>query len=729
MGNQSAAVSRSRAGLCERVPVATSATIATIVAIAMPGPRPALAQAADRDAPIVEEIVVTAQKREQTLQEVPFSISAITGQTLDDSGLSGIQDLSQMAPGLLFAETIGRQTASPSIRGVTPFGFADPTVQVLIDGYTNGFTRSGNNALLMNLQRIEILRGPQATLYGRNAIGGVINYITRKPDNEARATLLAEAGTRESYLLQGAVSGPLVQDVFFAGLALGYRDFGGFMDNTVTGNDDVNDEQDINARLSLRYTPTDALELNFTLDYNEADDAAGDPSHVPPEFFSANPPSLADVAAGGFDFNDFARTVSQDTLGGFDRDEATAVLNVTYDLGWGELESITGISDQETDVATDVTRTPGPSFFGEFFDVIIDNMSWSEELRLVSTGEGPLTWLAGLYYFENQRDRLLTFDGGPPIQNTTVEIENAAVFANLEYRFSERWALTAGLRFDREERTDTQNFSGVVREADFDELLPTLTLSFQPSDALHVYGTISRGYHAGGPNTAASVQAGAPNSFEPEFVTNFELGAKGTSGGGRFSYEAAAFFMDWTDQQIQTSLTPLVGFISNAGESEVKGLEFAGRYTPAAGLDFSLSFSILDTEYTDYVDPINTAPFGLDPQLAGNELVYAADFSGSFMAQYLRPVAAGGWDLRLRGEVNHVGERAFDVTNLLVADAYTVVNLYAGVQNERYELGLFVDNTFDEEYLNGGFLPSLFFPPLLTVGDPRIYGVRARFRL
>jgi len=328
---------------------------------------PAAVIAADGQRPgALEEIIVTAQKREQNLQDVALSLSAISANSIEDSGLTGVQDLAQMVPGLVFAETIGRQTASPSIRGVAPFGFADPTVLVMTDGYTNGFGRSGNNATLLELERIEILRGPQPTLYGRNAIGGVINYITKKPDNEFRGTLRADMATRDTYIVQGSVSGPVVKDTLFASLALGYRDSGGFLDNTVTGQKDVNEEQDTNARFSLRYTPVEELEVNLTVDYNEADDAVGDPSHVPPAFFSANPPTLGEVAANGFDFNDFERTISQDVLGGYDRKESTFVLDVSYDLGWAKLSSITGASQQESDVEVDITRTPGPSFFGNF---------------------------------------------------------------------------------------------------------------------------------------------------------------------------------------------------------------------------------------------------------------------------------------------------------------------------------------------------------------------------
>lgn len=703
---------------------------AVAVATAPLGLSVAGAQSEDiRSSQSLEEIIVTAQKREQRLQEVPLSISAITEGTIEDSGLTSIQDLSQMAPGLLFAESIGRQTASAAIRGVATFGFGDPTVQVLLDGFTNGFGRSGDNATLLELERIEILRGPQATLYGRNAIGGIINYVTRAPDNEFRANVVGEAGSYENYLLQGSVSGPILDDRLFAGIALGYRSSGGFLDNTVTGQRDVNDEEDINARLRLRYIPTDALEVNFTFDYNEAHDAAGDPSHVPPAFFSANRPTLAQVAAGGFDFNDFTRTISQDVLGGFDREAKTIVLDVDYDFGGATLTSITGFGDEETDVQPDSNRIPGPSsFLGAFFDVIIDNESWSEELRLASNGDDRFNWLVGAYYFKNERHRLLTVNGGPPRSNSDVEVENSAVFAHVEYGLTDSLFLSGGLRFDTEERIDRNNFTGVAVSADFEEWLPSVTLSYRPSDNLNVYGLVSRGYHSGAPNSSDAVAAGAPPFYDAEYVTNYEIGIKGSSDAGQFGYEMAAFFMDWTDQQISTSLTATTSFVTNAGKSEIKGLEFSARYSPIVELDLSLTLSLLDTEYTDYVDAIRAAPFGIDPQLAGNELVFAADVSGSLSAQYGRPVGAGRWSVRLRGDANYVGERPFDVTNLLIADAYTVVNLYAGFEDERYEFGLFVDNALDEKYLNGGFLPSVAFPPLLSVGDPRIYGARVRMR-
>jgi len=359
--------------------------------------------------------------------------------------------------------------------------------------------------------------------------------------------------------------------------------------------------------------------------------------------------------------------------------------------------------------------------------VIIDNDSWSEELRLASTGEGPLTWLVGAYYFENERNGNILFDGFQ-ITDDTSEVENLALFANVEYRLTENLSLSGGLRYDKEDRLERNNFSLDQASSNFEEVLPSISVSYKPTERLHFYGTVSRGYHAGGPNSFDAIAAGAPNSYDPEYVTNYELGIKGSNANASLKYDLAIFHMQWEDQQIQSAFTPLIGFTTNAGESEISGIEFSGQYVPVDGLSLSLSLSALDTEYTEYFAPISAAPFGLNPDLSGNELVYAADFSGNFSVQYQWPIGHDGWDIRLRGDINHVGKRPFDVTNLLIADAYTTVNFYAGIQNDRYEIGLYGNNVTDEDYLTGGSLPSLFFPPLLTVGDPSIFGLRLRAR-
>ncbi|MEQ8262924.1 TonB-dependent receptor [Pseudohaliea sp.] len=680
----------------------------------------------------LEEVVVTAQKREQNLKDVPVSITALDMKTIEDSGLTGIQDLAQMAPGLIFAESVGRQTTTPSIRGVAPASFADPTVAVMIDGYTSGFQRQGNNATLVELERIEILRGPQATLYGRNAIGGVINYITRKPDDELRASLRVDAATRNNYTGQGYVSGPILEGIVYGGLAAGYRDSGGFLDNAFTGESDVNDEKDLNGRLSLRFTPSDLLNINFSLDYNEAEDAAGDPRYAYHELYASGaPPSAFDLGAGKVNLNDFGQTISQDFLGGFDREETTAVLNIEYDLGWATLTSITGASNQETSVRTGISRLQTSAFD---FDVIWNIETVSQELRLASDSDGSLQWMIGAYYFDNERERflLLDFDDGEGFvdwANSLDEVENRALFGNLEYAITDDISVMLGLRYDTEDRTQSDLFAGTSVSSSVDEVLPSISMTYQPNYEMTFYGTVSRGYHAGGPNPLDAVAVGAPDSFEPEFVTNYEIGLKGTSRSNSVSYEMALFFMDWEDQQLFTEFDVFANrFVVNAGESSIYGIEASSRVQLTQYLSLTAALSYLNAEYEEFFNPIDALPFALNPDLSGNDLPYAPDFSMSASAQYVAPVGDSGWDLRFRADFAHVGEQAFDSTNIFIADSYSLLDLYLGIQNERYELGLFGTNVTDEEYLTGGSV-SATLPPFATIGDPSIWGVRLRVRM
>jgi iron complex outermembrane receptor protein len=677
----------------------------------------------------LQEVIVTAQKRAQKLQDVPVSISAVTSDTLDDSGVTTVQDLAQLAPGLIFAETVGRQTTVASIRGVAPFGFADETVIVMVDGYTSGFQRSGNNATLLDLERVEILRGPQATLYGRNAIGGVINYITRKPSDELRVSLRADVGTLGSLAGQASVSGPIVEGKFFAGVALGLREFGGFLDNQFNGAKDVDDQADRNARLTLRFTPTDALEADLTVDYSKANDAAGDPSfayadrYLPP----AMGPTLLQVGAGALDFNRFTRTINQDVLGGFDRDETTGVLTISYDFERTTLTSITGSSKQETTVRTPFTRLSNAAFD---FDVQWDVESLSQELRLVSRGDGPLQWLVGAYYFDNERERrlFLNFGAGPNlIQRSRDEVRNQALFADLEYRFNEQWSLRGGLRYDDEERTQTNLINNRFATFTGEELLPNVSLSYKPTDRLHLYGTVSRGYHAGGPNELGSIAAGAPPTYDPEYLTNYELGAKGSSSDNRLRYELAVFMMDWKDQQVFTAFDAFNRYVINAGKSEIRGLELSAEFQPIEELTLTGSLSWLDPEYKVFNAPLEAAPYGISANRGGTQLANSAQFAATLGAQYVRPIG-GNWKLRLRGDVNHVGKRPVEFLNLFIADEYTVVDLYAGVETEHYEFGVYANNVADEDYITGGFAPSAGFPPLATLGKPAVVGLRARYR-
>lgn len=711
------------------------AAILAICCITTPGV--ALAQdenVAQSPAPAEEQsadIIVTAQKREQRLLDVPLSISAIGAEELEEAGISGVQDLASAAPGLVFSETIGRQTTNAIIRGISPQAFADPTVQVLVDGFTLGFNRSGNNAQLFDLERVEILRGPQPTLYGRNALGGIINYVTRKPGNDFEGFVRGEIGSYGTYRASASVGGPIITDILAAQVGASYRKSGGYLDNRFDGSTNINDERDIDVRGHLRFTPTDALEVNFTINHSDTNDDCGDCAVSPVGFDVNDPQSFLNIGRGLIDFNTFDLAVNQNFPGYFKREETTGVLNVEYDFGGVTLTSITGAARQTTDLRADTDRQPtlSTSALGSmFFNVPITNEGWSEELRLASDGSGRLIWLVGGYAYQNKRRSQTLSNGVGIFGDTVVRVTNLAAFANLEYNLTDELSIIGGVRYDWEKRSLENLRTMTFFEREAGEWLPSATLSFKPTDDLHLYATYTRGYHSGGTNDPAFAPANRPN-YEAEFLTNYEIGAKGRLG-RNVTYSLAAFVMDWSNQQItrDSPVNPIRTYIENAGKSRIKGIEAAAQVRLVDGFDFNAAISLLDAEFVEYLDPVSARVFGIDPDFSGNKLSFAPDVSVSAGAQYVFPIGSGGWDARLRGDISMVSDRSFNVTNLLIADGYAVANLYAGVQNERFQFGLFADNAFDERYLTGGSISASVFPPLLTVGKPRVYGIRSEFR-
>lgn len=708
----------------------TGAALSGGFAFSAAAPAGAAAQDAETDRARPDTIIVTATKREERLQDVPLSIDAFDAQTIQDSDLQDPQDLVLLTPGLQFAETIGRQTGSPAIRGVGPIGFADPTVLVYIDGFTLGFTRNQNNAALFDLERIEVLKGPQATLYGRNALGGVINYITKKPGDEFEGYIKGEVGSYETYNVSGSFGGPIIPGTLFAKAAIGYSEFGGFLDNEFDGAENVNDERDLNALGNIIWTPTEAFRASFTFNFSEADDACGDCAFTPPAFLGdalQNPETFLALGRGEIDFNDFTRTVNQDVLGGYDREEKTYVLNLEYDLGWATATNILGYADTFSSVVVDINRQPTPvPFFAAFFDVEIENDGWSNEFRLASNEGSAFNWIGGVYAFQNTRNGNIIFDGGAFIlQDDRTKIENYAAFLNIDYDLTSSFNIGFGLRYDYESSEQINNLNGELRETDAGVWLPKFTATYKPSDAATFYATISRGYHAGGTNSPLAPEP----VYDPEFLWNYEIGVKGTAADQRLGYELALYYMDWKDQQLQATLDAgaNIGFIDNAGQSEIYGVEASVFAEPIDGLTLNAGVTWQHTEFLEYVDPFNAPLLGLNPDLAGNRLINTPEIAASGSAQYIHPLGGTGLDMRLRADMRYTGDQAIDVTNIGIIDPYTIVNLYAGVQSDVFELGVFADNVFDEEYLVGGSVSSSApFPPLLNIGDPRIYGLRAR---
>ena len=694
-------------------------------------------QAGSRESQVIEEITVTAQKMgAQSILTVPLTISALNSQTLEAAGVQGLADIGHLSPSVNFVESLGRSFNYLSMRGVSSTEGGTPTVQVYVDGFTTGIARSQLNTTLFDLERVEILEGPQATLYGRNAIGGLINYITQKPGDDLKAELRATGAQYGTADVMGRVAGPLVPHTLFGEISVSHHQRDGYVDNTFNGQDGVDSQRDNSARAALR-----AVLGNTTIDlsgtYSKLRDGCGDCSYVPRDYniplLAGLPPYDTSLRDGRVNLNSYDRTINQDTPTFLDVNSGGAVLNIEHDFGWSTLTSISGYGKVDTDTAFSLNRAAGrnPNFaYNSYVLTDFHDKSWSEELRLSGGSETTLRWLIGGYYSRITQNGLtyLGFLLPNPVAEDHYSSINSAVFANAELPIGTRFVLGGGLRYDKETVDDHNPLFFLSGSAGTHEVLPRVTASYHFDSGLMPYATVSKGYKSGGVNVS-SPDPTVPRTFAPEFLWNYEAGLKGRLFDSRGIFTLSAFRMNWNDRQVQL-LDPSGVFVyqANLGKAHINGVEAQVNFNLDAHFQVDAGVTYLDGVIDRYVDASGVSTFyGVNPDLAGNRLPNAPRFRGTLSPQWSTPVF-GNFQLRARADISYTGARDFDAQNLLRQDAYTLVNLNVGLISDHYEFSVFANNLFDVGYHSAGTL-SAGVGPLLTTGAPRVVGARISLKL
>lgn len=675
------------------------------------------------------EIVVTAQKRSESIRDVPFSIAAIGNEELLKSRVQSIEDIVRRVPSLEVGVGFGRQSSSLTIRGVSPQTYNSATVVTFTDGFTTGL-RSDVTADLFDLERVEILKGPQATLYGRNAIGGTINYITRKPSNELEGRFQAVYGSYETYAVRGSISGPIVEDVLAIRMSASATGRDGYFDNVLTGESNVDGQSDRSIRVQLRLTPGTVFESNLLFNFTETSDACGDCVQSIVGYSASDPTALGRRV---LDVNQLNRTINHEIYGGFERPSYTAVWTNSLDLGGVTVSAITGYNWLKTYLSIDLNRAPGPLFFSPGFGIteaqsFIRTEVFSQELRLASDGDNRFDWMLGAYYYyqkNSNRSNLITTFPGVELSggNVRSEINNYALFFNGTYELSDRLELGFGLRYDYERTNQLDVAANLPGRASSSELLPRLSLTYRATDDINIYGTISRGYHSGGVNASSPTFGDPPvTAYGPEFVWNYEIGLKGGSP-ATISYDLAAFWIDWTDQQV-TSTNGLLNYIVNAGTTRIYGIEGSIAAQLTDNLQVTAAGAWTHARYRDFLD-LSGIPvfFGVDPQRAGERPLLAPDFSGTLGVEYRQPIGAGDWDITGRGNVRYTGTRSIDTSAVSVAGPFAVADISLSAGRQGFRVTGFVNNLFDKTYANYQQLFSGLVP-LIRAGAPRVAGVQ-----
>jgi iron complex outermembrane receptor protein len=724
---------------------------------------------------VLEEVVVTAQKRSESSQDVAISIAVLNSASIAE--VRDLNDLIALVPNVSLTGFSQNQNTI-NIRGVgsgDDGAAGDAATAVHYDGIF--ISRDGARDILpFDLARVEILRGPQGTLYGKNAVAGAVNYIPNRPDKEFDAAVQFTAGAYDLFELRGMVNGALGDNVN-GRLAVNVTERDGYFDNILTGNDLGNiDNQAI--RGGLRFAPSDTLEVYLGADYS-TDDARPsgrklDPDYgdkfLPIPFIRGIPNSTSDI-----------RKVEVNTDGHFERDIAGVTLEVNKDFGGGVITWLSGYRDLDYSTSYDLDGS-AQDWLVQNIDETSDQVS--TELRFTSApaDTGSFEYVAGLFYMSVDTDRHEFNDfytgminpaapGTPPIDtriswDQQSETDSMAAFAEMKYVISNALSLRLGARYSKEEKhfemvTSCGNQSGVlftrgpdipfppfqtggpglagtcianvntgnfnqaiysaVASKSWDNFSGKLGLEYTPNEDALLYATYSQGFKSGGFPPSGTTQKIAETEFDEETADNFELGLKSTLLDGQAILNVAVFYTDYSDLQVGV-LDPITGalFVENAADATSKGLEVDLSYAPNDVLRLFASYGYTDATYDEFI---------IAGQDASGEPLRSPKNSANLRSIFDWPVANG--NLSFMAEVNYKDEYyQLPLDERQLFPSRTIINSSLGYVTEdgKWEFSIWGRNLSDEDEVvqtippPGGLSARLY-------GAPRTFGATVNWRL
>ncbi|UUX49944.1 TonB-dependent receptor [Nisaea acidiphila] len=645
----------------------------------------------------LDSIEVTANKRPEVLGEVDGSVSVRTGEDLEEAGVTSTEDLEKVIPGLVVRKRGNRAYTNFSLRGVTSADFYNPSVQLYVDGVPQDPAYFSQE--MLDVAWIEVLRGPQGTLYGRNAHGGVINIITKRPGNEIEGTVSSGYSTHD-WNAGGRVSGALVKDVLFGSVNVKRVDYTGQIDDIATGADDIDNSRNWLGSAKVLLTPEEVpLELEFSAQRDELQ------SHEELYLSEAN---LDDL---NFD------STSQGGVNELKRDVSTYALRASYDFGAATLTSVTSYQDRDM-----------KKRLIQGFDTPEFQETLAEELRLNFVLGDRWSGVGGVYFQDTEfRRETPAFAGFVGTSENKVDTTSYAAFGEATYALTDSVDLTGGLRWSREEasidyqRVDPLAIS-IQDDDDFDDFSPKLSVGWQVAPTHRVYALVSRGFKPGGFNhTVAFTETNAAQDvrYESETSTNLETGWRGRLFDDVVEAGLTAYYIKTDDKQFYTG--PVGSqYLRNAGEAESYGLELDARAHVSPDLLIDFGGTLGRSTFTDASNPDTGEEYD------GNTLPYAPNYSFRAAARYVIPqtVIPGAVSIRFAG--TYSGKTYFDESNTLDQDGYVILDTSLDIALDNgLEMRLYVDNITDEiyrtySYSSGGSTFS-------SVGESRVFGAGLRF--
>ncbi|MFC3052140.1 TonB-dependent receptor [Kordiimonas pumila] len=696
---------------------------------------------------VLEEILVTAQKRTQNINDVGIAITAFDGKTLKELRFTQPSDIASQTPNFSVAN-LATNIPNFTIRGV---GVNDYAINqgTSVGSYADQVYIASPAMMLFQMfdtERVEVLKGPQGTLYGRNTTGGAVLFNSKMPTEEFEASLDTEYGNYGRYVLEGAVSGP-ISDTLLARVAFNVTKSDGYQENLVTGNTHGGIDRQ-SWRVLLKWLPS--ADIDFLLNAHGGVDNSS--------LNSVNVPGVGgNTASGG----------TIDTANGVpyrDNDSYGVSLIANWDMGQVMLTSVSGFEKLDRFEYGDTDGLEGDGLIDQI--LISDIEQFTQELRLASNGSGPTNWVAGLYYGRDKiidsTDYPVTGAGFPPaafglpssyatldvLGNRYTQISTSkAIFGQIEWDFSDQWKLTAGLRYSAEDKEFNDVTTPWIAEpgpgesgpidsglmfpaadysADYSAVSGKIALDYNINDDAMVYASISKGFKSGGFQGTLVFSPANIIPFDEETVISYEAGSKVTLLEGRLQVNSALFFYDYQNLQAQGTLAGAAGGVTalfalqNIGDAEVKGFEIDVQALPVEGLNLALGVGYLDSKITD--------PFIAEVQKGGRPAL-SPKWNINGRARYEFDLNNDMY-MFVQGDFNWQDNLFLDIyeTPALQEDDYLLINAAIGIASEDglWAVSLWGKNLSNTEYrvsaFTGGVAGTVY-----GYGAPKTYGISASF--
>jgi len=746
----------------------------------------ALAQ--ERPSPdALAEVVVTANLRSEVLQDVPAAITALSGETLTRNNISGLDGIAQRTPGLVFAAFAEGQPEI-AIRGVGTKedgpAASDSTV-VSVDGVYIA-ARSAQVFDLFDLERVEVLRGPQGTLYGKNSIGGSINFVTTQPSAETRIRASLKGGNFGRLDGGALVSGGLT-DTLFGKIAVSYRSNDGYLRNVLAGSPEFGkregETESFGYRTTLRWVPTDLLNASVTFDGAHDDNGASNrepvgslgPLH---NCACASNPVAVNQALGGASS---PYSTLADVQGFTHRDIFGAALTVNFDAGFATLTSISAYRHTRYDYLEDSSGLPaahsftdltgasgnpnttllGPPSDGFTFkvtDAVRERPDqYTQDLRLTSPSTGTFEWLTGVFFSreENKRNEGFVFPSlgrSDRLPSSSLSLQSNkgtayAAYGQASYEITDQFKITAGARYSYEKKEITseariisglplllQAYPQIAAEQDWNNVSWRFVADYHVTADALLYASIATGFKSGGFTGSASTAAEAAAPFSPEKATNYEVGAKTQMFNRRLRLNLATFYTDYRDLQVTRFFQPLGTtfgqFITeNAGKALLEGVELEISAHPWRNVEVGATYAYLDAHYTQFTGLPSTIGTG---NFNGNRLRQAPRNTASAYAAYTYALRSGA-QLSAGVDWSYRSLSYYDPDNnpITVIPSYDLFNGRLGYlsDNSHWDFSLWIKNAADEKYRTHVFSQRDGRIAFALFGEPRTYGATLTYNL